>query len=384
MIAKGKSISHGAEALRYGHGKSKSVLLGPLNMSGDKPEDWLVQMELLHQGHERIKNRFLRFEISPSEAESKELKSLQDWARLGAEFIKSMNLGAHQCVCILHQDKKHKHLHIVANRIDVDGNVYTDKFIGKKAVEVAKKMTANRGWQNVEEVGRYNRYKCWMAMKDTMKSMNSYSWEGFKDGMEARGYRITENLKKDGTINGYTILMPGQTLTEGFKGIKASEVNRNCTYSKLPILWRKEHPEFINLKQLSSVLSEWLADKNQGVVSDIVLIGRGEGKFALRCKVNGEQQMGVDLPAKYNSIINLLNDGQKKELQACMNEFDEGKSTRIHYDYGGIGGHYNDHQQGYDDNIPDVDIGDDILPSLLTTGPILVGGSIDKKKKKKR
>ena len=130
-----------------------------------------------------------------------------------------------QCVVILHQDRKHFHLHIIANRVDRDGNIYNDKYIGRRAGEAAKIISQERKWKSVEDISKENKYKCWIAMKNTMKSMNSYSWDGFKSGMKEQGYHITENYRKDGSINGYYILMPGQTMTEKFKGLKASDIN---------------------------------------------------------------------------------------------------------------------------------------------------------------
>lgn len=299
MIAKGTTISHGLEAMNYAVNKNKSIFVGANFLSGNNSEDWLIQMQLLHEGKSRMKKGFLRFEISLTHAEARQLSEIKDWEKLAGQFLKKMNLlDNHQCVCLLHRDTKHFHLHIIANRVDRDGSIYNDRFIGRKAVEAAQQISEERNWQSVEDVSKANKYKCWIAMKNTMKSMNSYSWEDFKEGMKAQGYCITENYRKDGSINGYYILMPGQTMTEKFKGLKASEVNRNCTYSNLHRMWAKEHPE---LKVAQDILS-WYKNKGYtGRISDAAIIRRGYDGYAFRCKVDGVQQMGVPID---NKMIN--------------------------------------------------------------------------------
>lgn len=298
MIAKGTTISHGLEAMNYGVDKNKAVFVAANLLSGNSPEDWLIQMQLLHQGKSRMKKGFLRFEISMTHAEAKQLRNIKDWEKLAGQFLKKMDLYDNQCVILLHQDRKHLHLHIVANRVDINGNIYNDKYIGRRCGEAAKIISQERNWKSVEDISKENKYKCWNAMKNTMKSMNSYSWEGFKTGMKAQGYCITENYRKDGSINGYYILMPGQTMTEKFKGMKASEVNRNCTYANLQRMWAKEHPE---LKVAQDILN-WYHNKGYGGrISEAAVIRRGYDGYAFRCKIDGVQQMGVPID---NKMIN--------------------------------------------------------------------------------
>ena len=317
MIAKGTTISHGLEALNYGVDKSKAVFVAANLLSGISPEDWLIQMQLLHQGKSRMKKGFLRFEISMTHAEAKQLRNIKDWEKLAGQFLKKMDLYDNQCVILLHQDRKHLHLHIVANRVDINGNIYNDKYIGRRCGEAAKIISQERNWKSVEDISKENKYKCWNAMKNTMKSMNSYSWEDFKEGMKAQGYCITENYRKDGSINGYYILMPGQTMTEKFKGLKASEVNRNCTYSNLQRMWAKEHPE---LKVAQDILN-WYKNKGYtGRISDATVIRRGYDGYAFRCKVDGVQQMGVAIDNRnINHAITELSYESQNNLSNAIN-----------------------------------------------------------------
>lgn len=371
MIAKGSSIAHGAEALQYGQDKANSVFVYGHRIAGNNTEDWLMQMQLVQHSHDRIKNKFLRFEISPSIGEGKELRSVEDWRKLAQDFVGGMGLDDHQCVAILHQDRKHRHLHIIANRISVNGIVKRDHQIGRKAGEIAKQIATTRKWKNVDDISKVNKYQCWLAIKDCMRNLNAYTWDRFKSEMNNRGYTITENRRKDGSINGYYILMPGHTLTPKYKGVKASSINRNCTINKLPQLWQQQHPESLDLDALAATIVGWLRSSHKGTrVSDGVIIRRGNGGWAIRCKIDGVQQMGIDIPRRYCNVISSLNDSQREEL------FGEIANKLINSQYRPTGIDY--------DNTPHTEDLDDVMNVMC--GGVGAYGAADsyKNKKKKR
>ena len=147
MIAKASTISHGANAIRYSVNKEKADIvkanLLPDNIS---PEAMYGRMMLVQKKYAEKINKgrplgrnVIRIEISPSEEESQGW-TMDDWLRLSNEFIRVFdsidlsgktkrtssqhtNLKNSQYIVALHRDSKSGilHLHIDANRVDMDG-----------------------------------------------------------------------------------------------------------------------------------------------------------------------------------------------------------------------------------------------------------------------
>jgi hypothetical protein len=64
MIAKGKAIAHGGNAINYAlrEGK-KDKIVGRNMVEGDNPADILREFDMVNQHNYRCKNKYLRFEI---------------------------------------------------------------------------------------------------------------------------------------------------------------------------------------------------------------------------------------------------------------------------------------------------------------------------------
>ncbi len=163
MIAKASTISHGANAIRYSVNKERADLVKVNLLPNDiSPEAvygrmMLVQKlfaEKINKGRPLGRN-VIRIEISPSEEESRDW-TVDDWTRLADEFIrvfdsidlsgktqrassKQTNLKGSQYIAALHRDSKSGilHLHIDANRVDMDGKINDSHKIGERAVMAA-------------------------------------------------------------------------------------------------------------------------------------------------------------------------------------------------------------------------------------------------------
>lgn len=96
MIAKGKAIAHGANAIRYAMRKDKigqvvgSSLLGSIN-----PADMVAEFEMVNRYNERCKNKYLRFEIGIAPGDEGKLTA-SDLSRIVRAFTCKMKLERHQ------------------------------------------------------------------------------------------------------------------------------------------------------------------------------------------------------------------------------------------------------------------------------------------------
>ena len=262
MIAKARSIPHGAAMTNYAtkHNRADIVLtrnfdegLTPLAMWG--------AMETIHQKYEPkfrrkpVKNPTLRLEVSPSLEETKGW-TLNDWYAYALQFLEKLqkdvqakegkkkgkgkfNLDRAQIFACLHFDAKSgiPHLHILINRIDLDGNLMNDSFIGDSAVKAAHSINIEREWELPEDIHEEHQKEITEACYDILRGMSSYDWDCYKHALESRGYKVHEQRDKQGVLHGYTVL-------RGNSRFKSSTLGkgRNLTATKLEATWKKLHP----------------------------------------------------------------------------------------------------------------------------------------------
>ena len=262
MIAKAKSIPHGAAMTNYAtkHNRADIVLtrnfdegLTPLAMWG--------AMETIHQKYapkyrrKPVTKPTLRMEVSPSLDETKGW-TLNDWYDYAMRFLEEFkkvaqskegkkkgagkfNLDRAQIFACLHFDAKSgiPHLHILINRIDLDGNLMNDSFIGDSAVKAAHTINVERGWELPEDIHEAHLKEITDACYDILREISKYDWNSYKHALESRGYKVHEQRDKQGVLHGYSIL-------RGNSRFKSSTLgkSRNLTAPRLEETWKKLHP----------------------------------------------------------------------------------------------------------------------------------------------
>ena len=218
-------------------------------------------METIHQKYEQkfrrkpVKNATLRLEVSPSLEETKGW-TLNDWYEYALQFLDKLlkdiqakegkkkragkfNLDRAQKFACLHFDAKSgiPHLHILINRIDLDGNLMNDSFIGDSAVKAAHAINIERGWELPEDIHEAHQKEITEVCYDILRGMSSYDWDSYKHALESRGYKVHEQRDKQGVLHGYTVLRGNSR----FKSSKLGK-SRNLTAPKLEATWKKLHP----------------------------------------------------------------------------------------------------------------------------------------------
>lgn len=96
MIAKGKAIAHGGNAIQYvlREGKLGQLLMTNFLGSTDSGEI-CSEFEMVNRHNERCKNKYLRFEIGIAPQDEKRLTH-KDLCNIVRSFARKMNLGGHQ------------------------------------------------------------------------------------------------------------------------------------------------------------------------------------------------------------------------------------------------------------------------------------------------
>ena len=262
MIAKAKPISHGSAMTNYAtkHNRADIVLTRNLD-EGLTPLAMWGAMETIHQKYEPkfrrkpVTKPTLRMEVSPSLEETKGW-TLNDWHDYALRFLEDFkkevqtkdgkkkgtdkfNLDSAQIFACLHFDAKSgiPHLHILINRIDLDGNLMNDSFVGESAVKAAHAINVERGWELPEDIHDAHQKEITEACYDILRGMSRYDWDSYKHGLESRGYKVHEQRDKQGVLHGYTVLRGNSR----FKSSKLGK-GRDLTASKLEATWKKLRP----------------------------------------------------------------------------------------------------------------------------------------------
>ena len=152
MIAKCKAIAHGSNALEYIFRERKlGRILVLHNLCSETPKEIHEEMKLTGDYNSRCKNKFLRIEIgiAPKDEPQMTFKALN---RLALLFAKQMGLDDHQWVAVTHKDTDNLHIHIIANRISLGGQVYDTTFVSNRAARVAEELSRKHGLIIANEV----------------------------------------------------------------------------------------------------------------------------------------------------------------------------------------------------------------------------------------
>ena len=274
MIAKARSISHGSAMTSYAtkHNRADIVLTRNLN-EGLTPLAMWGAMETIHQKYapkfrrKPVTKPTLRMEVSPSLDETKGW-TLNDWYDYAMRFLEEFkkvaqskegkkkgagkfNLDRAQIFACLHFDAKSgiPHLHILINRIDLDGNLMNDSFIGDSAVKAAHTINVERGWELPEDIHEAHLKEITEACYDILRGMSRYDWDSYKHALESRGYKVHEQRDKQGVLHGYTILRGNSRFKSSILG-----KSRNLTVPKLEATWKNLHPVTPSVVKPSSTM----------------------------------------------------------------------------------------------------------------------------------
>ena len=244
MIAKCKAIAHGGNALEYIFREGKlGRLLALHNLCGETPKEIHEEMKLIGDYNSRCKNKFLRIEIgiAPKDEPQMTFKTLN---RLALLFAKQMGLDDHQWVAVTHKDTDNLHIHIIANRISLEGQVYDTTFVSNRAARVAEELSHKYGLTIANEVHSARPHRkaqanparertkqqvrniCYALLdKHRGKGLSGHSM--FLYELNRSGVTIDRMKNKQGKVYGLKF-------TYGDHSFKASEIGREFGFRTLP------------------------------------------------------------------------------------------------------------------------------------------------------
>ena len=243
MIGKCKAIAHGSNALEYifREGKLGKTLLFH-NLCVTTPKEIYEEMKMVSDYNTRCRNKFLRIEIGIAPQDEKRL-TLASVRNLASNFAGRMGLANHQWVAVTHRDTDNMHIHIIANRISLYGEVYDTTFVSNRAARVAEDLSRKYGMTIAKEVKAEKKHKktkssptreqtkqqvqkiCY-ALLEKYKGTGITGHSMFLYDLSKSGVTIERLKNKQGKVYGLKFAYSGQTF-------KASEIGREFGYRSL-------------------------------------------------------------------------------------------------------------------------------------------------------
>lgn len=237
MIGKGKAITHAKEGIDYALRKDNAEVLLKNKVVGDNGQEIKSEFVFFQKRNQRCVNNDYSFVLSPSIADGNKLSN-DDFTEIAKEFICKIGLSEHQYIVIKHNPKgKHKHLHILANRVNQKGNAHDDKFIGKRSQRIADEIAQARDLiratkiRELKKVAKLDEFKqlrkeIYRRHKIALNDHKARNFEEYTEVMKSQKVEIIPSVSKQGKIQGYRVEFDGVNL-------KASEVHRQMTLSRM-------------------------------------------------------------------------------------------------------------------------------------------------------
>ena len=243
MIGKCKAIAHGSTALDYIFREGKlGYRLAFHNLCSRDPKTIYEEMKVVSDYNSRCRNKFLRIEIGIAPKDEKRL-NIESVRKLALNFARQMGLEDHQWVAVTHKDTDNMHIHIIANRISLYGEVYDTTFVSNKAARVAEELSRKYGMTIAKEVKAERKHqkskanltreqtkqqvqKICYALLDKYKGTGITGHSMFLYELNKSGVVIERMKNKQGKVYGLKFSFGGQSF-------KASENGREFGYCSL-------------------------------------------------------------------------------------------------------------------------------------------------------
>ena len=287
MIGKCKAIAHGSTALDYifREGKLGSRLAFHNPCSRD-PKTIYEEMKVVSDYNSRCRNKFLRIEIGIAPQDEKRLP-VSELMGIAHLFAKRMGLDNHQWVAVTHKDTDNRHIHIIANRISLYGEVYDTTFVSNRAARVAEEISREKGLTIAKEVKaerKHQKEKSNPTREQTKKEVQQICYsllDKYRDtgitGHSMFLYELNKNniaiermKNKQGMVYGLKFSYCGQTF-------KASEIGREFGYRSLQKKFEPTNNE--ELKKLHQTVQK-SAENNKQPNADYQLVPKSRSSIS--------------------------------------------------------------------------------------------------------
>lgn len=214
--------------LNYGFGDGKGAEIVGGNMLGTDPRALAQEFALSREARSEVQRPVWHCSLSCPPGET---LSAEQWDALTNDFMRMMDLDAHQFVAIRHTDTEHDHVHIVASRIRLDGELWHGQWEARKAINATQRLEREHGLTltpgledidvidnrraptkpEIEQADRTGeapaRLRLQEALDGALKEPGTVF--AFMDQLEAAGVTVRPNVASTGRLNGFSFEIDG-------------------------------------------------------------------------------------------------------------------------------------------------------------------------------
>jgi hypothetical protein len=233
MLGKGQAVSHTKASIQYGWNQEKDAeIVFKQNLAGETPTEITEEFKIIQSMNEKCEKNTLSFIISPTIEDGKKLDNL-GLNKIADEFIKDMRLENHQAIAFVHNDKKHKHIHLYVNRIDFKGKAYNDSYISNHSYKSAERVAEKLHLKTIKQVQQEKLNRLKHIRKEIhnkhlkcIQINNPHSIQNYIDLMKKENIKVQPVINKQNKLQGFRYHYKGTNL-------KGSEVHRSMSINKL-------------------------------------------------------------------------------------------------------------------------------------------------------
>ena len=242
MIGMAKSCIGGFSLFNYVIDDQKGIEILRNNLCGETPIELFQEMKILQNLNQNATNKLISMVLSPHVDDGEKLskKQLQN---LTKEFLKELEIDTNQAqfIAFMHTEKRHRHIHILLNRVDEKGKLLKDHHIGKKAQWAAHRVAEKNELVSAKQM-RIDKIRASESFEFDSKNLRKEMFrkhlnvmatkpntmEKYLSEMLKKEIKFIPTINKQGDLQGFRVRdMESQT------EMKASDVHRNMGLKKL-------------------------------------------------------------------------------------------------------------------------------------------------------
>jgi len=149
MVGLAKATKGSTQAIDYiMNDKGEAIELTRNYVMGENGQEVLAEFREIQRLNTRCENNTYTLVLSPDASQAK--LSQEELLKLTQDHLKNLGLENNQYIAYVHNSTKSQHIHIIANRIGLDGKAHSDSNIHLKAHESADKLAKERGLKKLK------------------------------------------------------------------------------------------------------------------------------------------------------------------------------------------------------------------------------------------
>lgn len=229
MVSKATATRGSSQAFDYLlDDKGQAQELDRNLITGDKGQELLAEFREVQAQNTNCINNTYSIVLSPSNERSFTNDELRE---LGREHLKNLgfDLENTQYLMTVHRSTDQPHVHILANRIDMQGNAHKDNFIGKRAQRSAEQIAERLGLTTARDIQKNKELSFEANIKAIRKEIQQAfnqakqapDFKSFCDKMKSQGIEVREIHNSGGKLQGLRYVH-----SKSGADLKASEVGK--------------------------------------------------------------------------------------------------------------------------------------------------------------